>query len=269
MPLVEGGVRDVKEISSRFNAISGHNMVTAFDSDDNITAMSYYDDGGNLLISSTYELASFKSICTTVATTGWDHSGDCTDVAVTAGGWMNATTSVLTGTYTDSTHAGALTCTTDNGDCHDWLGATAVTGYVICFIKFSDFANVTSVELRIGSGAGNYRSVTLYTDIDYQADDKWFYLLFDLSAGTTPSGAADATNLEYLSFNFVFAAGTTQTVDIHSIMLAGISATQTGETFRDMFRATNVYSIEGKTIYDYYITDNTQTIFGTLTRSGY
>ena len=267
MPLIEGGVRDVKEIASRFGATQGSYIITSMDGDD-ITGIKYYDDGGNLLITETYTKASCKSLYTTAVVTNWDVSGDVSGSSITALGWIDGATSVLTATYTDSTHAGLIyDDTTDNGDISAYIGADYDEGYLTCFMKFSDFTNITSIEARIGSDSGSYQSVTLNSSVAYMSDDDWYYMVFDLSTGSSVSGPTGSN--AYIAFNFVSAAGTAQTVDIHSIMMAKEGATISGETFRDIFKSTQLFTVESKTITSFYALDNTQTIFGTVVSAGY
>lgn len=257
MGMEQGDAMAIDHVRRHLEAENGMSNTLTKDAYGNVTSYKFYDGTVSPSAEITFNAyyASYKLLVNCTSTTGWAETGDGT-LGTTANGWIDGSTTVLKDTYTYSAGSSLVAYTTSVGNISGWIGASCNSGYVTVFMKFSDYANVSTTQLRIGSDAAAYQYVTLNSGTDYVADDEWFALEFDLSAGT-PSGSPDGTAVDYISFYFTIVSGTTQTIEIYSLMCSKESTTKiSGETLFNLRRYTEAYTTESKTFthklyYDY------------------
>jgi hypothetical protein len=281
MPISEGSSEDITEISKRFDANNGTWITTSMLSDSSITGQTYYIDN-TAEITKTLYYASFKLLDDLSLVGNWVGSGDEDSTAVNSGGWLDETNDVLRVTYTKSTGTATITdATTNYGDISAYIGSGCDQGYAMLIMKCSDFSNVTALQLKIGSSNANYRHLTLngnLTSNSWTANDKFFGLIFDLSAGTD-QGTPDGTAIDYIQLNWTVAAGTSQTIDIKDLYICGAEyATVTNETankvagsdFNFVRRQRLVFTSESKTIdYEYCFESENESVIKEIIEGGY
>jgi len=249
MPMQQGSSEDIREPRIHFDAEDGYQIVTEMNSYGDVTKKEYLD-GATKIVEQIEYYASFKILDAMSVVGNWTETGDGA-LSVNTNGWLDGTTDVLRNTYTFSGGTSTIAdSTTNHGDLSNWIGASCDQGYVTILADFSDFSNVTSVECRIGSSSADYRSVILYSGVDYTTNDRWFGLIFDLSAGSS-TGTPLGTAVDYVAFIFTIAAGTSQTIDMTSLMVCKENSTKiSGEDFYDIRRETREFTSESK-IYEY------------------
>lgn len=79
----------------------------------------------------------------------------------------------------------------------DFTGASSGTptkGSVMIWLKFSDYTDVTSIKLRVGSDSSNYVEMTM----DAPTDNDWYYTTKKLTSGTV-TGTPVWTALDYIA----------------------------------------------------------------------
>lgn len=112
----------------------------------------------------------------------WIESGDGANPTVDTADFMEASNSgVFSWTFSGGTAAWAATPT--SRDVSEFTGVTSGTptkGVLMCWLKTSDFDDITSFKARVGSDSSNYAEVT-FTLVD---DTDWQYLKADLKSAT-------------------------------------------------------------------------------------
>ena len=126
----------------------------------------------------------------------WIESNDGTNPTVDAADFMEALNSGILGwTFAGGTATFSATPTSQN--ISSFTGAasgTPVRGFIMCWIKPSDYTKITTIKIRIGSDASNYAELTLPA----LTDNNWAYLSADLDSATMV-GNPDWTAVDYLA----------------------------------------------------------------------
>lgn len=252
-------------IWAHVDAETSKDVVYTRDTYGNITQTITYDGSTNVVQQDIY-MASYKELLNMDDVNNWVETGDGA-LAQNAADFPDGT-NVLRNTYTYSGGTSSMAdATTNHGDISDWVGAGCTTGYVSVFAQFSDYTNITSIELRIGSSDANYRTVTLAKSTNWEANSKYWPLEFDLSGGSD-EGTPDGSAVDYIALVITIASGTSKTIDFARMMLCKESTTKIGsEDFFDTRRITETYSRESKTLsYIYFYDDDN--LLHTYTRGG-
>lgn len=148
----------------------------------------------------------------------------------------DSTTQKVVGTHslkcvwTGGAATGTLTSTQSYGDISSETGSASGTpsqGTVGFWLYVTDSADVTSMTLKLGSGASDYTLMTgrSYSSVDgydnfsnltFSLQDGWNYILFDLDGGTE-TGTPDWTSCDYSVFDIVFSANKTVYIDYFTV----------------------------------------------------
>lgn len=281
-PIQQSSSEDVTSINIRDGTDNGEEFCTAMLSDFTQTQWKHYD-GTNLRVTKTIYYASLKLLDDLDTVGNWVGSADEDSTAVNSNGWLDGATDVVRVTYTYSTGTVTLTdATTNHGDLSNYVGSGCDQGYVTLIQRLSDFSNVTSLQLKFGSGAGDYRSVSINgseASNSWVSNNEYVGLIFDLSAGSD-TGTPDGTGINYIQLNWTVASGASKTIDIKDLYVVGAQyATTTDETSNqvagsdfDGIRSqvlNNAY--EGKTALteQYVYESETTTIFHKSRSGGY
>jgi hypothetical protein len=263
----EGSSEDIREVRIHLDAENSVDTVYAYNTYGDITQSITYD-GSSIIRQVDVYYASYKLLSDMEDVDNWVETGDGA-LSDNTGGFPDGT-DTLRNTYTFSGGTSSVAdSTTNHGDLSNWIGASCNTGYVSLFAKFSDYTNVTSVELRIGSSSVDYRSVTVYSGIDYTTNNKFFPLDFGLSGGSatgTPNGAA----VDYVALVFTIASGASQTIDMRALMVSKENATKiTGENFYNIRRQVETWTSESKNYSYILFYDESENIQGKLLGGAY
>jgi len=267
MGMQQGDSEDIRQVRIHLDAENSIDTVYSYDTYGNITQSITYD-GTSIIKQVDVYYASYKLLSDMEDVDNWVETGDGV-LSDNIGGFPDGT-DTLRNTYTYSGGTSKVEDTTTNhGDISAFIGSNCDNGYVSAFISFSDFTNVTSVELRIGSSSADYRSVTLYSGTDYNANNKFFPLEFDLSSGST-TGTPAGTAVDYVGLIYTIASGTSQTIDMRALMVYEESSTTiAGQDFFNIRRQDETWSAESKT-YSYIIFyDEDENIHGRKLNGGY
>lgn len=133
-------------------------------------------------------------------TTGWTAAGTASGLAADATVFWQTPASLR---FNVATGTGTLTKTISSEDLTDYKGV----GVAFLAFRTPSASNLTSIELRLGSDASNYYSVTVTTGfIKAFTTSEWMLASFDLSTATTV-GTPTITKITYAQLRIV-AAGT-------------------------------------------------------------
>lgn len=256
MPMQQSSPEDIREVRIHLDAESSLSTAYSQNAAGEISQSKTYD-GSTLIKQIDTYYASYILINATNVASDWTEDGDG---ALTTTTFENGSTAIRN-TYTFSAGYSNISCATNLGDISSWIGSSCDEGYLSFFVRMSDYTNVTSIELRIGSSTADYRSVTLYSGIDYVANNLYFPLEFNLANGSdvgTPNGAA----VDFVALRLNVAAGTSQTFDYYHILACMENSSNiASEIFYDLHRQTETYSSESKT-YEYTVAyDSSNNIF--------
>ena len=270
-PILSGSSQDVKSINIRDGTNNGQTVTTGIDSAGNIIEETEYDGTSIVAVKNLY-YASFKLLDDLDTIGNWVGSGDEDSTAVNSGGWLDSTTDVLRVTYTYGTGTCTITdATTNHGDISDYIGAGCDEGYVMIIMKYSDFSNVTALQLKIGDSSANYRYLSLSGSAvsnSWVSNDVWVGLVFDLSTGTD-TGTPDGTAVDYIQLNWTVAAGTSKTIDIKDLYICKEITTEiSGNDFYSLRRQRIALSYEGKTVDTEYVYESENESILFWTKSG-
>lgn len=259
-PVQQSSSEDVSSLNKRWGVDNGEWLPTAMISDGTIVGETYYD-GPTARITKTLYFASHKKLDALAAVGNWVGSADEDSTAVNTNGWMDGTAEVLRVTYTYSTGTATITdATTNHGDLSSYVGNGCTTGYVTVLMKYSDYSNVTAVQLRFGSSSSAYRAVSINgggVSNSWIANSVWVGLIFDLSTGAS-TGSPLGTGVDYVQFNWTVASGTSKTIDLKDLYVVGVdyanttdetSNKVTGSDFDNLRRQVINLVYEGKTAF--------------------
>lgn len=179
-------------------------------------------------------------------TTGWTASGTATTPARDTGSYWQSPSSIR---FNVTTGTGTLTKAINSADISDYQGI----GVAFLAVNIPDTTTLTSINLRIGSSASDYYSVTSTSSFTGAwTSDNWQLVAFDFSTAST-TGTPDWDNADYVQINIV-ASGTQTNFRLGQLFIANPNS------YQILYQSANVFLASGSTTPLGTITDNTDEI---------